>query len=611
MKSARTIVELHECLHALEGAEFRAVDTETTGKHPYHGDKLFSVIVATEAEEYYLDFNKGGAPRRGLKDLAPFFSDKNAQTYFVNALFDLAMLKNEGLEVSGKIIDVPSLARVEYNLHTGKRVGDDESLLSLDYLLGFYFNKAKDDKVMSWIKENGAYKIDALGEKAPDFTVVPWGIIYPYGCSDARFTFDLGNHISQRIVHCHEGLLDTAKREVALTPALFRMKRHGLTVDTEYTQGAYDRAVATYDKVMSAVQAQLGADFNLKSGKQVAAFIEGHGITLPRTAPTKTKPNGGPKTDAKTLERFADKIPILNDITTAKKSLKKANTYYKNFLHLKDKNNIIHCNINQNTTVTGRCSSSKPNLQNLHKEKFENPTTDYVRKSFRPVQGNLFFFDYKQQEMVVMADQAEEMRLVDKMREGFDFYDASRVIIESIAGKKFTRHAIKQVCLGVAYGQGNKLLAKNLGITEDEAKRFRAQFFRGLPAISRLANLLKIAVKTRGYVTTAYGRKLHVARDKDYKAINAYVQGSSADMTKAALVDVDEWLLQEKMKSALCLQVHDELVLDVVPDEEKVIVENVKRLMIGAYKHKHIPMSVDVEYSPNGASWVEKIAYTA
>jgi len=603
MKFARNKSQLQECLNELTQEKFRALDTETTGKHPYHGDRLFSVIMATEFDEYYFDFNKGGIPRRHLSMLAPLLSDESAQTYFVNALFDLAMLKNEGLEVKGKIIDVPSLARVEYNLHVGVRVDKDESLLSMDYLAKFYLKIDKDDKAMKWIKGNDAYKIDALGDKAPDFTVVPWDIIYPYGCSDARITFDLGQHISQRIVHCHEGLFETAQREVDLTPVLFDIKNHGMRVDVEYTQKAYNAAVKTHDDIMVEVQAELGADFNLSSGKQVGEYVESKGIQLPKT------PKNKPKTDAKTLEKYADQLPILAKITKAKKALKKANTYFKNFLHLRDKNDIIHCNINQNTTVTGRCSSSKPNLQNLHKEKYEDPNKFYVRKSFLPVQGDLFFFDYKQQEMVVMADQAEEMSLIEKLLEGFDFYEASKDIIQLLANKEFTRHAIKQVCLGVAYGQGNGLLAKNLGIAVDAAKRFRQLFFRGLPKVSKLANLLKLAVRIRGYVTTVYGRKLHVARDKDYKAINAYVQGSSADMTKAFMIGVHNWLKAEKLKSRLCLQVHDEIIIDMIFEERDYVVENVKRIGREVYPHLHVPMRIDVEYSPNGKSWVEKIKY--
>jgi len=609
MIAARDKVSLDECLHKLITADFRALDTETTGKHPYHGDKLFSIIFADDNEEYYLDFNKGGIPRRYIKELAPLLSKDSAQTYFVNALFDLAMLKNEGLEVKGKIIDVPSLARVEYNLHVGKKVDKDESLLSMDYLLGFYLKLSKDDKVLEWIKENDAYKIDFLGEKAPDFTVVPWDIIFPYGCSDARHTYDLGNIISKRIVFCHDNLFQVAAREVALTPVLFRMKNHGMKVNVKYTEDAYQRAVKTHDNILAKVQGILGEKFNLSSGKQLGTYIESQGIILPRTAPTKSAPNGNAKTDAKTLEKFSDKMPILADITKAKKALKKANTYYKNFLKLRDKKDIIHCNINQNTTITGRCSSSKPNLQNLHKEAYESPDIDYVRKSFKPVIGELFFFDFKQQEMVVMADRAEEMNIINKMLKGFDFYEASRTVMESITGREFTRYQIKQVCLGVAYGQGNGLLAKNLGISKAAAKKFRAEFFKGLPKIREFTKLLKLAVKTRGYVTTAYGRKLHVPKDLDYKAINAFVQGTSADMTKQAMILISEWLDFEKMKSQLCLQVHDEVLVDVVYEERAKIVANVPRLMIKSYQHIHVPMSVDIEYSPNGGTWVEKIKY--
>lgn len=578
-------------------------DTETTGLWPYHGDRLFCVILATATEEYYLDFNLGGMPLKYVSHLRDVFNNERKQTYWINAKFDLAMLANEGVFVKSKIVDAPSIARVENNLHTGVKVGEDESLLSMDYLAQYYLNVRKLDIVEKHIEENDLYKLDVFGNKAPDYQRVPLDIMSKYACMDARITYDVCQEISKRIFHGHENLMPTASNEVYLTPVLFDMKRHGLKVDVEYTDRAYKHSLQESENCFKEVREEIGENFNPNSGPQLSKYLTEQGVKLPMTE------KGNLKSDKKTVEKFAGHLPIVKKLFTGKQELKKANTYYKNFLKLKDENNIIHCNINQETAITGRCSSSQPNLQNLHKE--EDPTPDgyYVRRSFKPVLGNLFFFDYKQQEMFVMVDQAEDMPVIKRLLDGEDFYVSTQHVMNDITGGSFTRKTAKAVALGVAYGQGDKLLAKNLDITVAQAKKFRQGFYKGLPGVESLKERLEKAVRIQGFIVNCFGRKLRIPKKKAYKALNAFVQSSSADVTKRALVEVHRWLTAEGLKSKLCLQVHDEIVVDVVPGEEKILVENIPVIMSEVYPHKHVRLGVDVEWTPNGGSWVDKVVY--
>jgi DNA polymerase-1 len=390
---------------------------------------------------------------------------------------------------------------------------------------------------------------------------------------------------------------------------------------------------------------------NLNSGKQLAEYLQSKGVELPRKEVTDTAlkraqawaekadlakaagkqkqyeqaaakareyAQGNAQTDKKTLAKILKKYPeldFLSKLTKAKEAEKKIGTYYGNFLLLADDNGFIHCGLNQEKAKTGRFSGDNPNLQNLHKEKWKDEKGNIIaefmiRKSFfnSDPDFDLFFFDYDQQEMIVMLDQAGEMPVIEKLRSGEyqDFYLATAAVLKEILGKDISRQQAKALALGLAYGQGIALLAATLGVSEDEARKFKDEFFKALPAIKRLAKNLENQVKWYGKIHNPYGRVSYIDKNHAYKALNSFVQGTSADITKKAMVGIYGFLRENNLKSKLLLCVHDELIFKI-HKSERWIVPEIQRIMSAAYPHIHIPLSTGVEWS--STSWGEKMDY--
>jgi len=438
-----------------------AHDTETkgpdkfqdiSGLYPFHGARSFSHIFATKDDEFYFDFNDEGMPSNYKKLLLPIFSKPETVIFYVNAVFDGCISHFDNLTFKQRIVDCPSIARVEWNKH-GKNPWDKESFLSMAYLAEYYQVQAKSDKVKEYIKENELYSEERCrftGKVIPLYHLVPLDLMFEYGCSDARTTFDLGTKIIRCINYKDEQykeqrgdippMIEIAKNEIALTSVVLGMKIIGIRHWDEYTQKAIKHETKISEKLHKEID-HLTGGINLNSGKQIATYLISKGVEVPFKKPTdhamkmmdnwllkaeiakekgKAKQfnqaiekvegyrRGNPITDKKTLAKLMEEYPNLDflaKITTAKEADKKLSTYYSNFMKLQDKNNILHCDLNQEKAKTGRFSSSNPNLQNLEKVYTSLDSDEFaVRKSFIAREGYLlFFFDYSQQEMVFYA----------------------------------------------------------------------------------------------------------------------------------------------------------------------------------------------------------------
>lgn len=628
---------------------------DVSGLFPFHGSRSFSHIIASKEDEFYFNFNPymGGMPEKYKRDLQPIFDDKGRIIFYVNAVFDNTISHFDGIKNKSRIIDCPSIARVEYNRH-GRQEWADESFLSMEYLAEYYEVTLKDDRVKKYIQENNLYSHERCrftGEKIPLYERVPLELMFEYGCGDARTTYELGQQILRCIAHKDEifevargdaGLLmDVARNEVKLTSVLVDMKIEGMEIDRPYIEEQIAIESENLKKLTSEVKALTG-DINLNSGAQLAEYLIKQGVEPPRKEVTETalkrskawkdkadalKAKGNIKgynealekaisyskgnysTDKKTLQRLMEKHPnidFLSKVTKAKETEKKINTYYKNFLLLADDKNFIHAQLNQDKAITGRFSGSMPNLQNLHKD------DKSVKRSFRNTDPDYdyFYIDFKQQEMMVMLDQSDEMQIIYKLIDKIfdDFYLATKAVLLEIAGVEITRQQAKNIALGLAYGQGDALLAKNLGMPLEEAKAFKSQFFKALPQLLKFKEKLERQVKARGKIHNPFGRVSYLHRDHSYKALNAFIQGTSADITKVAMIKCHERLSTTLSRLLLC--VHDELIFKIHKTERHLIPE-IQRLMSEAYPHKHIPLESDVMWSPNCTSWGDKVDYNA
>jgi len=604
----------------LSNEHILSLDTETTGLFPWHGDRLFSVQFGSKLDEFYFDFSAVGLSKKFLTKLAPILNRPTAFFYFVNAIFDASMLYVDGLNIQGHLVDAAALARVENNVHP-------ENNLSADYLAAYYIGGKKDTTVKDYIKKNNLYKTCHVTRdpKKKDFTRVPLDIMFPYGCSDVRITYDLTSKIIERINYKDANystsrpvdtplLMDIVKNEIRLTKTLFNMKKNGMLVDTKYVLRAFRKEITNHKLLTNEITKIIGRPLNANSPKQKAEYILGQGYRLPVKPPTvldikKSVKTGIPikpryKTDADTLEALNKKhnIPVLKKLIGSAQSKKKANTYYRNFYRLKDKDNILHCNLNQDVPITGRLSSSQPNLQNLTKEDYHEWAVRNSLISFP--NETLYFFDWAQQEMMIMLDRAGEMSVINKIKSGefTDFYLATAQAILETTGIIISRAVAKEIALSLAYGKGIKALSVALGISILKAKEFYRAFFNGLPKFAEFKLFLENQIRYFGKIHNAFGRVQYLYYNDKYKVMNSYVQSTAADVCKIALNKID--ILLENKKSKLRLVVHDENIVGIRHGEEKYLVPKIIEIMENAYPSLHVGIKVDVESSRG--SWAEK-----
>lgn len=650
-------------------------DTETTGLFPFHGDRSFSHVFADKDDEFYFNFNPlhGGIHEQHKKELQPVFDDEKRIVFYCNAIYDATISHFDDLVFHQRIVDIPSIARVEFNRHSPNQYATEESFLSLEYLARYYKVQHKLDIVKKYIKENNLYKRDEQGEfiicpikneKIKDFASVPLDLMFEYGCGDVRSTFDTGEKVIKYINYkdrtggMPHKMINVAQNEIKLTSALVDMKISGMGLWEDYVKLAKATEYENYKLILDELRPMIG-DININSPKQMSELLLSKGVKLPLKEPTANdlklaKNNlekikvwedeienkfkgkqknidtrikwisqarqkaddymkGRYKTDKKTIEKIVEKnqhLDFLRLITEAKEADKKCNTYYGNYLKLQDENNIIHCQLNQEKAITGRFSSSDPNLQNVTKEKWDGSDNALlVRKSFIPkdLDFNLLFGDYRGQEMYIMIDLAGDMEVIkDILENGTDIYIAMANMVKKFTGIVISRADAKALSLGVAYGQGIDLIAKNLGCKRQQAKDLKEAFLKALSGVARLSKKMMNQAKSTGKIQNPYGRVSYIERGYEYKALNSLIQGTAADCTKHAMVELHKFL--KPYKTHMVLTVHDEIVFELHKDEHH-LVDDISRIMSEAYPHKHLPLRVDLEFSKR--SWGEKKLWEA
>jgi DNA polymerase-1 len=587
-----THASLSSHLELLKTKTSLSLDTETTGLRPYHGDRLFAIIVADEHHEYFFNFNPHESfdadeilPLEALKDMAELLQQDRLWLLH-NAKYDMHILAQEGLELGGTVHDCQAVERlVENDLMRGYSLA--ECLARRGW--------AKDDGAMRYLKEHElSAKVEIPGTERETtvyyFDEIPREIIVPYGCKDARGTFDLGTEQMRQILlmdadrpdQC-AALANVYVNETALTKVVFHVEQFGLKIDRDYCE----RARIAEAERMAAAEARFeehaGRPF-IESGKVFAEIMQG--VNFERTA------KGNPSFDAESLPLYDHPVvPIILDRRDAKKQY----DYFNGFLYHADPGGIIHAKLNQDGTVTGRFSSSEPNLQNMTKvEASELATTPWpVRRAIVPPSADflLVMMDMDQAEYRLMLDYAGAQGLIEKVLGGLDVHQATA----DVSGT--TRKEAKTTNFLTLYGGGVTLLAQNLGVTVERARRIREAIFEAAPEIAQFLERVINAAERRRYIVNWFGRRCRFPNSRlCYKAPNALIQGGVGDIVKIGMVRVDELLRAKKARSRLILNVHDELVFACHKDEIELMPE-CRRILEGVYPHRYLPLTWGIDHS--------------
>ena len=402
------------------------------------------------------------------------------------------------------------------------------------------------------------------------------------------------------------------KVELPLVPVLAEMERTGIYVNRTALERERTAANARIDALAEEIHALAGVDFNISSPKQLGEILFERLDLAAGSKIKKTKT--GYSTNAETLEELKDRHPIVSKVLTYRMWTKLRSTYLEGIGALiRPATGRVHTSFNQTVTATGRLSSSDPNLQNIPVRTEEGRA---VRALFEPGEGYdvLLSADYSQIELRILAHMSGDATLIDAFRSGQDIHarTASEVFgvpIDSVTSEQ--RRRAKAVNFGIVYGLSDFGLARDLGISRKEAAGYIERYFERYHGVREFLDKTIADAHTNGSVTTLYGRRrdLPAINSRNFMqrsfaermAMNTPIQGTAADLIKIAMIRADEALRAADVRSRILLQVHDELVLEVVADEIAQVSDILCTAMSGAAELA-VPLAVDVH---TGKNWAE------
>ncbi len=583
-----------EVIAHLEQTGQYGLDTETTGLKTE--DRVFSVIICDGLTSYYFNFNQHCDHQGALaplthrldalhyRELQRVFSNPDSVWFIHNAKFDLGMLAKDGFVIAGRVHCTYAIERVIKNNHLG---GRPYSLDALAKRIGM----KKDKEVDKYITKYKLYKVERVPgktqpKKLKQFHKVPFNTISTYGMQDARLHYEIG--VRQNVVL--QGLPELSpvvENELRLLHTCLDMERTGIKIDRPYAERALVHEQAALEKLKREFQVMTDLEFS-ESPRLLSESLRRAGESVPLTE------KGNPRLDKKSLALM--KSPVAQMIQRIRAHSKFISTYYSSILYYADSQDELHPGINQAGAETGRMSMSEPSLHNVPKEE---EGEFKVRRCFVPREPYIFFMlDYNQQEFRMMLDYAGEADLIDAINQGVDVHQATA----DLCG--ITRKQAKTINFGLLYGMGVGKLSDSLGMTLPEAMDLKRLYFSKLPRVKQFIYTVGDRGKARGYIFNWMGRRCHIdSPEESYILPNHLIQGGCADVCKVAMNRVHDFLKDKR--SRLILQVHDELLFEIHP-EEFDLVSDIKSIMEQVYvPRSNLKLTCSIEHSR--LSWSDKV----
>jgi DNA polymerase-1 len=573
------------------------IDTETTGVDANNVSLVGLSFSIKEHEGYYVPVENDGDGKEGsayiLKKFKPLFEDVNITWIGQNLKYDFLVLKWYGVELKGKTFDT---MLAHYVIEPEGRRGMD--LLSAQFL--------------GYEPVSITTIIGKKGKNQGSMRDAPIEQITQYAAEDADITLQLKNCFAPLIKK--RGVEQIFNEvENPLVRVLVDMEYEGVKVDTDFLSD-YSKVLEVDAKISEErVYEQAGVRFNLASPKQLGEVLFD---ILKLDAKAKKTKTGQYATGEDVLQKMAAKHKIVDDILNFRELTKLKSTYVDSVPALiNPKTGRIHTSYAQAVAVTGRLSSTNPNLQNIP---IRSERGREIRKAFIPRDPSrvLISADYSQIELRIVAAMSGDPNMCEAFKQGKDIHTATAAKvygIEESAVTKEMRYKAKSVNFGIIYGQGAFGLAENLGIPRAEAKEIIDNYKKEFPNIQLYMDQQINKAKEIGYVETLMGRKrwlrdinssnFTVRGFAERNAINSPIQGSAADMIKLAMIKIHGEMKKSRWDSKMILQVHDELVFDATEKEVPALKELILSCMQSAMV---LPNGVPVEAEVGiGKNWLE------
>ncbi len=572
-----------------------AFDTETTGLNPV-GSKLVGLSFSWRSgEAWYVPVRAASGDTiplpRAVEVLGPLLRNPEIRKCGQNMKYDLVVLRQAGVEVRGADFDT----MIASALLDPQRSSHGLDALALDLC--------------------GHRKIatrELLGSGRNEITMdqVDTRRVCEYACEDADYTWRIKQILEPRIES------DTVRSlfrdtEMPLVEVLAEMECNGIALDTAILADMSRTLAARMTELAHRIEDAAGHPFNVDSTKQLAEVLfDEQGLKPQRR--TKT----GRSTDAATLEALREQYdnPIPALVLEYRELAKLKGTYVDPLPGMiVPKTGRLHASFHQTGAITGRLSSSDPNLQNIP---IRTEIGRRIREAF--VAGRpdhvLLTADYSQIELRVLAHFCRDQALLEAFRTGQDIHAFVAAQIHGVPVDQVNRQqrgAAKAVNFGIVYGQTPFGLSKTLGIPLSDARTFIDMYFMRYPGIRLFIDGTIAEARRRGYVKTLLGRRRPVPELASANpqqralgeriAVNTVIQGSAADLIKRAMVDIHRELLAGRHRSRMLLQVHDELVFETPREAVEAEAEMIRTRMTGALP-LDVPITVDLNW---GANWLE------
>ena len=522
-----------------------------------------------------------------------------------------------------QIISDPQVTKIGYDLklqrnllaHNGYTL--EGNLMDIE-LMHYLINPEKSHKIEILAKTYLQVNLEESEstQEAPQmltlFDEIPEDTGKPSKAKEAAATFLLGEAIWKDM---EENAVCTLyqQMEEPLLKVLSDMEMEGVKIDLAQMRKYASALSAEMEQIQERVREMAGEPtLNIMSPKQIGPLI----FEKLKLDPKKKAKSGKYTypTDEETLSALADKHPIINEILEFRGVKKLLSTYIEPFPgYISPVTGKIHTTFNQALTATGRLSSSKPNLQNIP---VRTERGKEIRKAFVPSRpdGLIVSADYSQIELRIMAHLSCDKHLVEAFRSGQDVHAITASKIFGVPLEEVTsdqRRIAKTANFGIMYGISSFGLAQRLKIGRSEAKKIIEDYFANFPAISSYIEDTLTAARENGYVETIFGRKRYlpdinsrnatVRALAERNAVNAPIQGTSADIIKLAMINTDRRIKQEGLQSRMILQIHDELVFDTTPSEVERLEAIVREEMENVIELS-IPLTVECNH---GHNWLE------
>ncbi len=567
-------------------------DTETTGVDANRAE-LVGISFAFKAHEaYYIPIPE--AYHEAMKWVEIFkavFESEGIEKTGQNLKYDISILRWYDVSVKGKFFDTMI---AHYLLQPDQRHNMDH--LSLTYL------NYQPVSIESLIGKKGKNQMS--------MRMVDLETIKEYAAEDADITWQLRQVFEPMLKETGTDRL-FYETEMPLVPVLASMEAEGVKIDIPALKTFNTQLSDEITHMEKEIYKQAGIEFNISSPKQLGEVLFDR-LQL-SSKPKKTK-TGQYSTGEDVLVKLAYKHPIVEKILEYRSLTKLKSTYVDTLpLLVNPRDGRIHTSYNQAVAATGRLSSNNPNLQNIP---IRTQRGREIRKAFIPRNDEyiLLAADYSQIELRIIAHLSKDAAMIEAFQQGMDIHIATASRVYGVPPKDVTkemrRHA-KTVNFGIIYGISAFGLSERLGIPRKEAASIINSYFEKYPGIHQYMETTKEFAREHGYVETILGRRrylkdIHSANAivrgyAERNAINAPIQGSSADMIKIAMINVFNEIQNQHLKSKMILQVHDELVFDVHKDETETVKSLVEDKMVHAIE-LDVPLIVDIN---TGNNWLE------